>query len=80
MMKKTYRRHWGNYALGENEKLYTDMAHKGWMLEKRGVYLSRFGRSDRQKTQKMRYRIELSSPSLLDEDQVLPVEQMELYQ
>lgn len=76
-MKKIYHMHWGSYALGENEKLYTDMARKGWMLEKRGAYLSRFGRAN---PQKMRYRIELSCPSLLGDDQVLPVDQMELYQ
>ena len=41
-MKRRYRRHYDDYAIGENEKLYSDMAARGWFLEKRGSYFSRF--------------------------------------
>ena len=56
-MKRRYRRHFDDYAIGENEKLYSDMAARGWFLEKRGSYFSRFGSG---KPADMRYRIEVS--------------------
>lgn len=34
--------HPGDYAIGENEAFYAAQAAKGWHLEKRGAYLSRF--------------------------------------
>ncbi len=41
-MRGTYRLHPDKYALGENEKFYSDMEAKGWRLDKRGIYWSRF--------------------------------------
>lgn len=75
-MKNTWRFHYDVYAIGENEKLYEKMARKGWELTSRGAYLSRFRRTE---SQMQRYRIELSSPAIL-EDQGLPDEQVALYE
>lgn len=74
---KKYARHAPDYAIGENEKLYSDMAAKGWLLEKRGAYLSRFGRG---KPEKRIYRVEIASPAPLDDDSALPEEQIALYE
>ena len=41
-MKRCYRFHPGEYAIGENEQFYGRMAQRGWLLDKRGAYLSRF--------------------------------------
>lgn len=41
-MKYRYRFHPDEYALGENEKFYSDMEARGWRLVKRGQYLSKF--------------------------------------
>lgn len=76
-MKKRYKIHPGEYAIGENEKLYEDMAVKGWKLVKRGAYLSKFEKAE---PEKLRYRIELSSPPILEENQELPEEQLTLYE
>ena len=43
-MKRTYRIHPADYAIGDSERLYERMAAKGWVLEKRGITLSRFRR------------------------------------
>ena len=59
-MKRKYTFHPEEYAVGENEKYYADMARRGWILEKRGSVLSRFRRDE---PQKLKYRIELSSPA-----------------
>ena len=76
-MNRKYVMHPGDYAIGENEKLYADLAGAGWFLVKRGAYLSRFQKG----TPEARlYRIELSSPDLLDEDTALPDEQVSLYE
>ena len=32
-MNRRYRLHFDDYAIGENEKLYSDMAARGWFLE-----------------------------------------------
>ena len=74
---RRYVIHPGDYAIGENEKLYGDMAKKGWKLRRRGVYLSSF---ERCQPQELRYRIELSSPDLFDDDLELPDEQRALYE
>ncbi len=63
-MKRRYAIHPGDYAIGENEKFYSDMAAKGWRLVKRGVHFSRFERSE---PEKMLYRIELASPNMFEE-------------
>lgn len=75
-MNRRYRLHFDNYAIGENEKLYSDMAAQGWFLEKRGSYLSRFRRGE---PAEMRYRIEVSAPSFLEETD-LPEEQVAVYE
>ena len=75
-MKRRYRRHFDDYAIGENEKLYSDMAARGWFLEKRGAYFSRFRRGE---PADMRYRIEVSAPRFLEET-ALPEEQVAVYE
>jgi hypothetical protein len=74
-MKTTYRLNRGDYAIGESEKLYADMAKKGWRLKKRGRNFSRFEKAEPADTA---YRIELASPAFLD-DAELPQEQLDLY-
>lgn len=74
-MNKKYVIHPGDYAIGENEKLYADMAAKGWLLEKRGAYLSRFRRDV---PQKLRYRLELAPPEMFERE--MPDEQRFLYE
>ncbi len=76
-MNRKYRLHPGDYAIGETEALYAEMARLGWRLKKRGSLFSRF---DREAPQALRYRVELASPGLLDEDSSLPEEQIALYQ
>ena len=75
-MNRRYRRHYDDYAIGENEKLYSDMAARGWLLEKRGSYFSRFVRGE---PADMRYRIEVSAPRFLEET-ALPEEQVAVYE
>ena len=75
-MNRRYRRHYDDYAIGENEKLYSDMAARGWLLEKRGSYFSRFVRGE---PADMRYRIEVSAPGFLEETD-LPEEQVAVYE
>ena len=41
-MRRKYAIHPMDYAIGENEKFYSDMAARGWFLRKRGVRFSRF--------------------------------------
>lgn len=76
-MKKKYAHHPMDFAIGENEKFYADMAARGWLLDKRGGYFSRFVEG---KPQALRYRIELSQPLFLDETAALPEEQVALYE
>ena len=54
-MKRCYRFHPGEYAIGENEQFYGRMAQRGWLLDKRGAYLSRFRKGE---PQQRKYRIE----------------------
>lgn len=75
-MNRRYRLHPGDYAVGENEKWYGDMAARGWRLNKRGLYLSRF---ERAQPERARYRIELIAPDFLDEPG-MPAEQLTLYE
>ena len=75
--KIRYGWHPAEYEIGENEKYYGEMAAKGWRLTKRGQHLSRF---EEDSPQKSRYRIEMSAPAFLDEDQALPDEQIALYE
>lgn len=77
-MKHKYTFHPEEYAVGENEKYYADMAARGWVLEKRGAYLSRFRREE---PQRLIYRIELSSPAPFDDPTAgLPDEQIAVYE
>ena len=74
-MNRRYGLHPKNFAIGETEKYYTDMASKGWHLVKRGITFSRFEKAE---PRQMRYRIEVVTPSLL-EDGHLPEEQVAVY-
>lgn len=75
-MKRKYIRHDPEYAVGENEALYTAMAKKGWRVTKRGAYFSRFERAE---PADVCYRIELAAPGWL-EDETLPDEQLAFYE
>ncbi len=50
--------HPSDYRLGENESFYANQAARGWRLEKRGGYFSRFTRVNPRKEM---YRVELDS-------------------
>ncbi len=76
-MNKCYRIHPEEYELGENERFYEQMAAKGWLLEKRGAWWSKFRKGNPEKRQ---YRIEFSPAKILEEEEGLPEEQVELYQ
>jgi len=76
-MNWRYGIHPKQFALGETEKYYTDMAAKGWELTKRGTLLSRFQKTE---PKQMRYRVEVSAiPKILD-DGHLPAEQIAVYE
>lgn len=75
-MNRTYRIQYADYALGENEKQYMDLARKGWRLKKRGIWLSGFEKSE---PQELLYRIEVSAPGFLD-DAALPEDQIAVYE
>ena len=63
-MNRTYRFHPGEYELGENEKFYSDMEARGWRLEKRGGYFSRFRRVE---PSRARYRVEIYTAPFLEQ-------------
>ena len=71
-MKRKYMLHYGDYDVGENENLYTEMAAKGWRLVRRGRRLSRFEPDE--SVRRLRCRIRLISPDLLPEGE-LPADQ-----
>jgi len=58
--------------IGENEWFYEDMANKGWLLEKRGIWFSRFKKNE---SSEILYRIELAGKK-----GKLPEEQVDLYE
>lgn len=64
MLKHKYRFHPNDYALGENEKFYSDMEAKGWRLVVRGVHWSKF---ESVEPSEARYRIEVVAPKFLEE-------------
>ena len=64
-MKTKYILHYGDYAVAENERLYTEMAAQGWHLVKRGQRLSRFEKGTPTREQ---YRIELLGPGLMNDE------------
>jgi len=75
MLKYRYRFHPDEYALGENEKFYSDMEARGWRLVKRGSTLSKFEPCE---PSSARYRIEVVSPEFLGETE-LSDEQIMVY-
>ena len=75
-MNRKYGIHPKDYAIGETEKYYSDMAAKGWELVKRGITFSRFQKAE---PQKMRYRVEVVNLKSL-EDGHLPEEQVAVYE
>ena len=75
-MERRYAFHPGDYAIGENEKFYSDMAARGWSLMKRGRWLSRFKRA---KPERAMYRIELANPRVF-EDKGLPEDKLSLFE
>ena len=72
-MKRKYRFHPEEYEIGETEQFYESMAAKGWLLERRGTWLSRFRKAA---PQRRRYRVEVASGS----EGSLPEDQVALYQ
>ena len=45
-MERKYAFHPQEFAIGETRQFYTKMAGKGWLLVKRGAFLSSFRRSE----------------------------------
>ena len=56
-MKRRYALHPMEFAIGETEQFYAEQAAKGWFLEKRGAWFSRFRKGE---PSAMRYRVELA--------------------
>ncbi|MBQ9535681.1 MAG: DUF2812 domain-containing protein [Clostridia bacterium] len=75
-MKYKYMLNPPDYAIGESERLYEEMAAKGWLLTRRGSHFSKLRRDE---PQTLNYRVELSRPGLFD-DAALPEEQIALYE
>ena len=75
-MNRKYGIHPKDYAIGETEKYYSDMAAKGWELVNRGITFSRFQKAE---PKKMRYRVEVVNLKSL-EDGHLPEEQVAVYE
>jgi len=75
-MNRKYGIHPKDYAIGETEKYYFDMAAKGWELVNRGITFSRFQKAE---PKKMRYRVEVVNLKSL-EDGHLPEEQVAVYE
>ena len=76
-MKRRYALHPMEFAIGETEQFYSEMAAKGWFLEKRGAWFSRFRRGE---PAAMRYRVELADLRFLDPYYGLPEEQISVYE
>lgn len=66
-MGKKYIFHPISPDIAEYEALYAGMAEKGWLLEKRGLFFSRFYSAE---PQKLQYRVEPSFSTLRGEDDV----------
>ena len=75
-MKIRYGIHPKEFAIGETEKYYSDMAAKGWQLVKRGVTFSKFEKTE---PKQMRYRVEVASARFLEE-RTIPDEQIAVYE
>ena len=77
-MKYKWKLHPSDYALGENEKFYSDMAAKGWALDLRTARRSRFVPAE---PCRMRYRVEIAEPTVMGKNgYVIPSEQIALYE
>jgi len=76
-MKKCFKLHPAQFAILQTEKFYADMAAKGWFLEKRGEYLSRF--CHKEEPQEMLYKVELSCQGPNDMQTEPPVALKDLY-
>ncbi|MPM06857.1 hypothetical protein SDC9_53160 [bioreactor metagenome] len=76
-MKKCFKLHPTQYAARQTEKFYADMAKKGWVLEKRGEYLSRFRRVEPQNTL---FKVELTCQNPADEGTAPPKELKDIYE
>ena len=76
-MKYKYKLAYSDYEIGENERLFSDMAKKGWMLCKMG---SRFCKFKRSEPQELKYRIELINSEIFSSDRDMPPEQISIYE
>lgn len=75
-MKRKFTFHPKDYAIGQIEKYYTDMAAKGWHLEYRNIFTSSFLQGQ---PKDMKYRVEVASPKAFDSTR-LPDEQVAVYE
>ncbi len=75
-MKRKFTFHPKDYAIGQIEKYYSDMAAKGWHLEHRNIFTSSFLQGE---PKNMKYRVEVASPKAFDDAQ-LPEEQVAVYE
>lgn len=75
-MKRKFTFHPKDYAIGQIEKYYSDMAAKGWHLEHRNIFTSSFLQGE---PKDMKYRVEVASPKAFDSTR-LPEEQVAVYE
>ena len=75
-MKRKFTFHPKDYAIGQIEKYYSDMAAKGWHLEYRNIFTSSFLQGE---PKDMKYRVEVASPKAFDSTR-LPEEQVAVYE
>lgn len=76
-MKYKYAFHPKDYAIGQIEKFYTDMASKGWHLKRHGVWLSEFVQGQ---PMDMKYRVEVLIPREKFEILTMPDEQKVVFE
>ena len=76
-MNIRYGIHPKEFAIGETEKYYSDMAANGWELVQRGVTFSKFEKTE---AKQMRYRVEVVAPKMLNSNGELPAEQVAVYE
>ncbi|MBQ5327522.1 MAG: DUF2812 domain-containing protein [Oscillospiraceae bacterium] len=75
-MKRKFTFHPKDYAIGQIEKYYSDMAARGWHLEYRNMFTSSFLQGE---PKDMKYRVEVASPKAFDSTR-LPEEQVAVYE
>lgn len=76
-MKRLYWPHPDDGDIGGMERFYARMARRGWQLEKRGAFFSRFARKE---PEAVCYRVELAAPRGVFGEVQLPPEQIALYE